>query len=538
MHKILLFFHTVRFLHLSQIGARFWFRFNKPKPDIKPAPQLRERKSWISPILKPISLKKKWCFSFLNEQHQCNFPEDWNGECFEKLWLYNLHYFDDLACVKSTEQVKLHEQYIQRWLQDNPPGIGNGWEPYPTSLRIVNWIKWIFINSSTAEMNHSLAVQARVLSKKLEYHLLGNHLFTNGKALICAGLFFSGDEAEGWFNKGLKIITSELEEQVLPDGGHFERSPMYHAIILEDLLDLINFYKAYNFEVPNTWLAIVKKMSSWLRGMIHPDGDIVLFNDAAFGIAAKPQELFDYCDRLGLDVADRKEGGLNHFNETGYISWKQNDIAAFLDVAAIGPDYLPGHAHADTLSFELSLFGKRVFVDSGTSCYGISAERLRQRSTAAHNTVMLDDENSSEVWSGFRVARRARPINLKVESNKEATTISCCHTGYQRLPGHPTHCRTWQFGDCSITISDTIIGNFKKCVGRFHIHPDIEVTRNPDEKSGLFIIDSTHTIHWKIDGGTVTITESSYHPEFGVNIPIQCIEIVFNCTESSIQMWW
>lgn len=538
LQKAHLLFHTVRYLRISQIIARFYFRLYKAKPNLKPAPPLREMGNWIPPIPNPVSLKKKWLFSFLNEEHQCKFPGDWNGESFEKLWLYNLHYFDDLGCVEADKRVKLHEQFIQQWLQDNPPGAGNGWEPYPVSLRIVNWIKWSLVNNSTDEMNHSLAVQVRFLSKRLEYHLLGNHLFTNGKALIYAGLFFYGDEAEEWLNKGLEIITSELAEQVLADGGHFERSPMYHAIILEDLLDLINLYQTYDFSAPEYWIVIVNKMVCWLRRMSHPDGDIVLFNDAAFGIAARPQELFDYYNRLKLDVVDDEEAGLNHFEETGYISWKQNDIAAFLDVAPIGPDYLPGHAHADTLNFELSLFGRRVFVDGGTSCYGISKERLRQRSTAAHNSVTLDGENSSEVWSGFRVARRARPINLKVESNGETATICCCHTGYHRLSGCPTHCRVWKFSDCAMSITDVITGEFQEAVGRFHIHPGIETIINQDGQSGLFIINRKHEIHWKVTGGIVTITETSYHPEFGINIPIQCMEVMFNGNESSIQMWW
>ena len=538
MHKALLLFHTARYLRPSQIIARFWFRLYRPKPDLKAAPPLRKRRSWVISIPKPVSLTAKWIFSFLNEKHHCKFPEDWNGGRFEKLWLYNLHYFNDLASLETEKRIELHNQYIQQWIEENPPGVGNGWEPYPISLRIVNWIKWSLTNNSTAEMNHSLAIQTHFLSKRLEYHLLGNHLFTNAKALICAGLFFSGDDAEAWLNKGLKIITSELEEQVLPDGGHFERSPMYHAIILEDLLDLINFYQAYNFEVPASWPVIVGKMSLWLRGMTHPDGEIVLFNDAAFGVAAKPQELFDYCNRLQLDAPDNKEAKLKHFEETGYISWRRNDIAAYLDVAPIGPDYLPGHAHADTLSFELSLFGARLFVDSGTSCYGISTERLRQRNTAAHNSVTIDGENSSEVWSGFRVARRAKPINLRIESNEEISTISCCHTGYHRLPGHPTHCRTWQFKDCSISITDTITGVYQKAIGRFHIHPDVETIPNQDGQSGVFIINSKHKVHWQVTGGTVTIQNTSYHPEFGVSIPIQCIEIVFNRAESSILMWW
>ena len=80
-----------------------------------------------------------------------------------------------------------------------------------------------------------------------------------------------------------------------------------------------------------------------------------------------------------------------------------------LDVASIGPDYLPGHGHADTLSFEMSLFGKRTLVNRGISQYGIEVRQV-ERGTAAHNTVVINNENSSEVWSGFRVARRARPL--------------------------------------------------------------------------------------------------------------------------------
>ena len=69
---------------------------------------------------------------------------------------------------------------------------------------------------------------------------MGNHVFANAKALVYAGLFFDGIEANDWLAKGMKILVKECNEQILPDGGHFELSPMYHAIVLEDILDLIN----------------------------------------------------------------------------------------------------------------------------------------------------------------------------------------------------------------------------------------------------------------------------------------------------------
>src|SRR5205085_8722772 len=134
----------------------------------------------------------------------------------------------------------------QCWIDENPPAVGVGWEPYPTSLRIVNWIKWALAgNRMNDKAIASLAVQVRFLSQNLEQHLLGNHLLANAKALVFAGLFFEGDEAVSWLRTGLRLLAREIPEQVLPDGGHFERSPMYHSAILEDMLDLCNVTQTY-----------------------------------------------------------------------------------------------------------------------------------------------------------------------------------------------------------------------------------------------------------------------------------------------------
>ena len=156
--------------------------------------------------------------------------------------------------TESTKRHPWHLALLQRWVNENPPGHGNGWEPYPTSLRIVNWIKWSLTFATKPggvpavlppACLQSLAVQARWLSSRLEHHLLGNHLFANAKALVYAGAFFVGPEADRWRHLGLRLLARELDEQILPDGGHFERSPMYHAILLEDVLDLINLAGAY-----------------------------------------------------------------------------------------------------------------------------------------------------------------------------------------------------------------------------------------------------------------------------------------------------
>ena len=117
--------------------------------------------------------------------------EDWNNSSWAKLWLYNLHYFDDLTAINSRKRAGWHNFILEKWIDENQVGKGNGWEPYTISLRIVNWIKWS-LSGNELNKNHiiSLNTQVHYLTKNLETHLLGNHLFANAKALIFAGLFF------------------------------------------------------------------------------------------------------------------------------------------------------------------------------------------------------------------------------------------------------------------------------------------------------------------------------------------------------------
>ena len=168
-------------------------------------------------------------------------PADWQRADLEKLWLYNLHYFDDLRARDAAGRRAEQRALLERWVRENPPGMGVGWEPYPCSLRIVNWIKWALAGGELGPaLEQSLALQAEHLSRHVEHHLQGNHLLANAKGLAFAGLFFSGAAAQRWLAAAVALLERQLPEQILADGGHCERSPMYHALVLEDLLDLIN----------------------------------------------------------------------------------------------------------------------------------------------------------------------------------------------------------------------------------------------------------------------------------------------------------
>lgn len=529
-----LYLHTLRHLKVSQVWFRLAQKVWKPKPNLREQPETRPMcGAWHVPAHRRRSVVSKTRFRFLNTTHEIPKASDWNNPDLPKLWLYNLHYFDDLNSDSAQNRTDIHRSVIERWIAENPPAKGVGWEPYPTSIRIVNLIKWSCSgNALDGSIQHSLSVQLRCLLRRLEKHLLGNHLLANAKALVFGGLYFYGREADTWLKTGLRILETEIPEQILTDGGHFERSTMYHALVYEDVLDLINICGAYSGpdqalkSTVLAWRQTALRMERWLRSMCHPDGEISFFNDAAFGIAPTPASLFAYARRLGLQTPEDSENP-TLLTPSGYVRCVTDYAVLIIDVAPLGPDYLPGHAHADTLSFELSLFGQRVFVNSGTSCYGFGPEREWQRGTAAHNTVTVNGQSSSEMWKGFRVGRRARPHLMGVRSSENVVSVSASHSGYKRLESGIVHARTWDCGNESIVIEDKISGRYHEAIARFYLHPDIQVQGLPKSAGAILILPAGQRIGIEVEGGALALSDSRWYPEFGRAENSQCIIVRF-----------
>jgi uncharacterized heparinase superfamily protein len=526
--SLALYYHTLRHLRPSQVVGRAWFALHRPRPDTSPAPRRRPIKAAVFPLppLREGSLVDENVFRFLNIEGPLSDAAAWNDPSADRLWLYNLHYFDDLNAAGRGRRRAWHVRLVARWIAENPPGFGTGWEPYPLSLRIVNWIKWACSGFSLSDAAvHSLAVQARYLRRRLEHHLLGNHLLANAKALVFAGLFFDGDESKEWLAAGLGILERELTEQVLADGGHFERSPMYHSIVLEDVLDLLAMSRVFPSVVPprtfERWSDVAGRMLTWLAAMCHPDGDIAFFNDSAFGIALTPSQLGVCARTLGLRISAPPDEEILRLEPSGYVRIRRDRLQIIFDAAPVGADYIPGHAHADTLSFELSLGTVRVLTNSGISTYAFGPRRAWQRSTAAHNTVEIDGEDSSEVWSAFRVARRARPFDLAVERSGEALHVACSHDGYRRLKGEPVHRRVIELreGALRLRVADSISGTgIHRAAGHFHFHPGIRVEEGAN---GDWMISLPQGTQWRMVGNNglrLKREEGEYALEFGKSI--------------------
>jgi uncharacterized heparinase superfamily protein len=534
------YFHTVRHLRPIQLAGRARLHWRRATADMRAAPALRPGSlGYVTPIARAPSLVAQDVFRFLNEERRCSIVSDWSPAGAARLWIYNLHYFDDLNATGADSRRTWHRQLLQRWTEENPPAPGDAWDPYPVSRRITNWVKWaVRGNELPAACVASLAVQARWLLPRLEYHLLGNHLLTNAKALIHAGLYFQGAEAERWLARGLHILERQLPEQVLPDGGHFERSPMYHAAVLEDLLDLLNLLRAYGRTPPSVFAATIQTMRAWLKVMTHPDGDIAFFNDAALDEAPSSAALEDYARRLGLPDAPDGRQALVVLTASGHVRALIGPACLLCDCAAVGPDYQPGHAHADSLSFELSVFGRRVLVNSGTSQYGSGAERLRQRGTAAHNTVVVDRLDSSEVWSAFRVARRARVRLHIAEVTPSGVLIEASHDGYRRLRGHNEHVRRWLLDQAALTIEDRITGPFEHAEAYYHLHPEIGVRRTAAGEVTLTgLAGGSGRLEFR-GAASIEVLAGTWHPRFGVELPNQLVVARFAGAALTTRMSW
>jgi len=371
----------------------------------------------------------------------------------------------------------------------------------------------------------SLWTQLRWLAQRPEYHLLGNHLFINAKAMVIAGSNYKGAQAEKIVDKGLQILLQEVDEQFLPDGAQFELTPMYHALAMEDLLELYGCLNAQqHLDLKNKLKVKIQKGMQWLSTMTYENGEYAHFNDCAQGIAPTFEQLKSLSQHLGIEINCNAQV-LSHFKDSGYVVYASNEMKLIADLAKVGPDYLPGHAHADSLSFELAFGMHRVVVNHGVTCYGKSSQRLFERGTKEHSTVSINNENSSEVWSGFRVARRAYPFDISVLEEQSSIKIQGSHNGYHRLKGSPTHTRSWLIEGDQVTVIDKVQGVHQSAVAKYLIHPDVKVLDQQENIVILILQDATQ-VSFESDQ-PINIVQSTYSKGFGKLTPTIALEIPF-----------
>ena len=379
------------------------------------------------------------------------------------------------------------------------------------------------------------------MSKNIEYDLSGNHLIANSKALIVVGLYFDNSFSNKFLLKDLKILNNELNNQILNDGSHYELSPMYHSIILEDLLDLIFFSNIFkhkiNSKIQNNWKKIVKKMFCWLDNMTFDNQEISFFNDTCYNIAPNFNDLSEYAFNLNISYNSNllnNDKYCNYLKESGFVNIKNNNVRLIANLGNIEANHIPGHSHADTLSFEMSFYKKKLFVNSGISTYNEGKLRHIQRSTISHNTLTINNKNSSDVWKSFRVGNRAIVFDINIDANiqNEHIFISAKHNGFASLFNKINHKREFILDTNSLEIKDFISGSFLSSTIRYYFHPDVKIIDNK------YLDFYGKILQFEINGGIFEIIKTRWYPEFGKSVLNYCLKIDVYENKSNLKILW
>lgn len=278
------------------------------------------------------------------------------------------------------------------------------WNPYAASHRLINLLSGLALyrahgGDSVVEAEEEILAHVRFCAAfvraNLERDLQYNHLLKNYVALAVYGAGLV--ERPKPFTFLPMAIEVSLRQNVLPDGGHAERSPMYHLLCLIDT-DLLSASEVLEAPAGTALAAVRDRMEIALGVMIHPDGDIALFNDAWLGEAPSAVRVREF---LAAEETAR-------LPDTGYVRLGCDGDAVIFDCGPCGPDDNPGHAHADFLSIEASIGRKRFLVDTGVPTYTAGSERDASRSAWAHNGPRLEGIEPIDFWKSFRVGHRGK----------------------------------------------------------------------------------------------------------------------------------
>lgn len=427
----------------------------------------------------------EYVFDLLNLERRFSLPLDWHGPELNRgtrLWKLHLHYFDYCGELSDAAFQALAEDWIEQNRPYRPGYWLDSWNSYAVSIRLVAWMGEYARRRKRidAAFLHSLRVsiheQLQFLEANLELDIGGNHLVKNVKALYWGSRFFAGAAAERYGALAGRLLASELRTQVLADGFHFELSPAYHCQVFGDLLDCWRLMP--EGELRSLLALKLAQMAQVVADMTHPDGGISLFNDGGLTMAVPVEMLLDAYETL-LGERPRPRGDAR-FPEAGYYVMRTEDFYLVCDAGRVGPDGLPAHAHGDIFAFELTVGGQRMIVDCGVFEYDAGAKRSWSRSTAAHNTLTLDDRDQCEFWSAFRLGRRA---DVRVHAGGMADgelVIDAEHDGYAHLDGAPVHRRrTRMEPNGRLTIRDTVRGGSgQRAASRLLLHPSVEIVRH------------------------------------------------------------
>lgn len=447
---IKLYYDTLKHLRPSQVFYRMWRKAGgktRLKVGYTPSPDAAKADINRVPTLSELDFDPVFLVRFnvdaivddrielLHHEEQVDWSTCWHNDLSTPLWRFNLHYFEYLlplarAFLDSGQEAYFNKakSVIESWIFSCPQTKGGAaWDSYTISMRVVNWLAFYGELKDVLEadadfirlFNVSLADQYAHLGTCLEVDLLANHYLENLKALTILSCYF-GDEAT------LKLVyprlLEQVQEQILPDGMHFELSPMYHKIVLEDLMRVAVALEATGYDENACCKFRLQDMCDCLYSLERNTNRTPLFNDCGDNVA-KSRDALLACARNHFGVMPEFR---SVFPDAGYcVLERETDaglVKVIFDTGNPGPEYAMGHVHCDALSFECFIDGRPWIVNCGTYAYQ-DESRLLYKRTLSHSTVMVDGEEQHECWAPFRVARFGKQESARVAGNEAVASF-------------------------------------------------------------------------------------------------------------------
>ena len=419
---------------------------------------------------------------------------DWEYLGEGGLWLDNLHYmryWDGLRDSLSIED----EANLLRWLRDWADHVSSSPDskalnpPYNASERAYSLGRFLLSHKPLANKELDsliklvIARDLNYVASHLEFHLGGNHLLKNLMSLAWGISLFEGDDAGRWQKVIDQELSRELSCQVLADGFHYECSPMYHNLALLDILDFINIAK--DGSLRDRLTALASKMTAATMLITHADGEIAFFNDCSLDSCPRSLDIVKYGQTLCGSITKPE-----FLPNVGiYALQAGNAMNIIVKAGALGADEQMGHAHSDLLSFEMSVDGQMLFVNSGTSTYYDQPFRDYERSSLAHNTIDIPGHIQCQHWSYFRVASRTRPENVTfLLSAKHMATLSVMVKLLGGSP-RPKLVREFKVGEIgSFMITDVVTPSDSDASSHFHLDPSVSIISIDEEQRRVLLM--------------------------------------------------
>jgi uncharacterized heparinase superfamily protein len=444
--------------------------------------------------------------------------DDGRTASYPRLWSLKLDAFEPLSWLvfgsldsgDDEETVEAVEEWTAAWLENNrigdrPGYLRRAWTPYAVSLRIINWCRYCAWRGERAvdeDLVRAIHKNALLLSNHIEWDVDGNHLVENGAALVVAGIFFA-EHDQNWVETGLDVLQAVAETQFCEDGCHFERSPMYHVLVLTRLLTVLDLLS----EAGRSWPAELESTASAATGFLStirpPDGRIPLLNDSVFGEALELDSCLRYADSVGVS----SEKPRSTLDGSGYCWLGEGTSQLLLDCGASGPSHLLAHAHNDALSLLAWVDGDRVLTDTGCFDYQPGERRTAARSVEGHNTVQVGDTEPADIGHRFLMSHRIEPETYQIDGD-----VAVVEGRYRAESGYHHRRRAYHADDWWL-VEDEVTEADGPMVSRLHVHPDVDasgtdpiVLSNDGVPKGQV---------WPLDVDEVGRTTGEYYPEFG-----------------------